>query len=76
MLGIGGGVGLSSLGLTPANPGSGRVRACIESVLVHHLTRHFDRELEKQGLDRAYREVEMSAIITLAKMEMNGMGEQ
>ena len=72
--GIGGGIGLSSLGLSVENPGSGRVRACVESVLVHHLCHYFDKELENHGLYTASSQVEMPAVIVLAKMELNGMG--
>ena len=42
LTGLGGGIGLGSVGVNPENPGSGRVRACSEAVLVNHLQRHID----------------------------------
>ncbi len=73
--GLGGGVGVGSLGLTPANPGSGRVRAAVESVLTYHLMDHYEEQLREAGLWRAFTETEMPVITLLATMEMNGFGK-
>ena len=67
-------MGLGSVGLNPENPGSGRVRACTEAVLVNHLQRHLVAELEKQQLSATFTEIEMPTLILLANMELNGFG--
>ena len=72
--GLGGGIGLGSVGLNPENQGSGRVRACTEAVLVNHLQRHLVADLEKQQLLATFTEIEMPTLILLANMELNGFG--
>lgn len=72
--GLGGGVGTSSMGLTPENPGSGRFRACVEAVLVQKLVQPLNACLEEVGLKAAFEEVEMPSLALLSKMELNGMG--
>ncbi|XP_052808033.1 DNA polymerase theta-like [Mya arenaria] len=72
--GIGGGIGVGSLGMSPANPGSGRYRATTEAVLVRHLAMYFQACLEKEGTLDTYTQVEMSAAVTLCRMELNGFG--
>ena len=54
---IGGGVGVGGLGLTAQNPGSGRLRASTESVLVHLLMRPLNDQLTKEGLYKSFVEV-------------------
>ncbi|XP_052244253.1 DNA polymerase theta-like [Dreissena polymorpha] len=72
--GIGGGIGLGSLGMSPQNPGSGRYRATTEAVLVRHLVQYFNACLDREGLLSAFRDVEMPAAVTLCRMELNGFG--
>ena len=72
--GLGGGVGLSSLGLSPANPGSGRLRACVEAVLVNALMTSLLEELTTQQMATSFLQVEMPVQILLACMELNGFG--
>ncbi|XP_021338869.1 DNA polymerase theta-like isoform X1 [Mizuhopecten yessoensis] len=72
--GIGGGVGFSSLGMTPQNPGSGRFRATTEAVLTLHLMDYLRACLHKEGLHQAFQRVEMPSIVTLARMQLNGFG--
>ena len=67
-------MGYGSLGMSPDVSGSGRVRACIESVLVYHLTNHYLNELGDKGMTEAYTNVEMPALMLLGKMELNGFG--
>ncbi|XP_033740640.1 LOW QUALITY PROTEIN: DNA polymerase theta-like [Pecten maximus] len=72
--GIGGGVGFSSLGMTPQNPGSGRYRATTEAVLTLHVMDYLRACLLKEGLHQAFQTVEMPSIVTLARMQLNGFG--
>ena len=72
--GLGGGIGVGSVGLNPDNPGSGRHRACTECVLVRHLAEYFRACLDKEGLYNVYTEVEMQTAVALCKMELNGFG--
>ncbi|XP_072036827.1 DNA polymerase theta-like isoform X3 [Amphiura filiformis] len=71
---IGGGVGVGGLGLTAQNPGSGRLRASTESVLVHMLMMPLKNQLKEDGLLKSYVEVEMPSQVTIARMELNGFG--
>lgn len=73
-LGLGGGFGAGSLGLTPRSPGSGRYRATVESVLCLHLMDQLLEGLRAQNLYNAFQTVEMPSVVTLARMELNGMG--
>ena len=45
--GVGGSRGLGGLGTTPSNPGSCRVRAAVESVVVFHLTQSLMSKLKE-----------------------------
>ena len=72
--GLGGGIGVGSLGLTPDNPGSARVRSTVEAVLVRHLMIVVDDQLREAGLWPAYEEVEMPSLVLLTRMELNGIG--
>ncbi|KAK3585671.1 hypothetical protein CHS0354_020237 [Potamilus streckersoni] len=72
--GIGGGIGLGSLGMTSMNPGSGRYRATTESVLTLHLMEYFNVCLERERMAKSFHDVEMHAAIVLCRMELNGFG--
>ncbi|XP_053395972.1 DNA polymerase theta-like [Mercenaria mercenaria] len=72
--GVGGGIGVSSLGMSPQNPGSGRYRATTEAVLVRHLGEYFRVCLEKEEIYGVFRDVEMPSAVTLCRMELNGFG--
>ncbi|PIK33249.1 hypothetical protein BSL78_29937 [Apostichopus japonicus] len=71
---IGGGIGLSSLGISPQNPGSARLRACVESVLLLDLMESLKKGLSDNHLLDAFRKIEMPSIMTLAYVELNGFG--
>ena len=75
-VGIGGGIGVGSLGLTPANPGSARLRSATESVLVLKLMNTMRLLLEEANIYKSFAEVEMPVSMVIARMEMNGMGER
>ncbi|XP_056015539.1 DNA polymerase theta-like [Ostrea edulis] len=72
--GIGGGVGCGSLGMSPENPCTGRLRACTEAVLLTHLMQYFTLCLTRENLLTVFRDVEMPSVVTLSRMEMNGFG--
>nr|XP_053647287.1 DNA polymerase theta-like [Cherax quadricarinatus] len=72
--GVGSSLGLSSLGVNTNNPGSCRVRAATESVAVYHLMTALKVQLENLGMLRAFKDVEMPSVVTLACMELSGMG--
>lgn len=74
-LGISCGTGLSSIGLTPAASGcSGRIRACIEAVLVNDVMSHLYTRLCEANLHELFDNIEMPSLTVLVKMELNGMG--
>ena len=54
---IGGGHGVGSLGLMTQHSGSGRIRACTESVLVNLLMHTMSTQLQEENLYRAFTEV-------------------
>lgn len=54
---VGGGIGFSSLGISPQNPGSGRLRSCVESVLRLDLMETLKQKLKESDLYSAFREV-------------------
>ena len=66
---------MGSVGLNPENPGSGRVRACVEAVLVQQLQRALAAQLDSLQLTMAYTDVEMPTLVLLAHMELNGFGQ-
>ncbi len=80
-------MGTGSVGCNPDNPGSGRVRACAEAVLVQHLQRHLLEKIHdchvtseapssgQDGMTSAYLKIEMPTQILLANLELNGFGE-
>ncbi|GFN83271.1 DNA polymerase theta-like [Plakobranchus ocellatus] len=54
---------------------SGRLRACTECVLARALmTRHYHAKLAEESLLEAFTDVEMPALVTLARLELNGFG--
>ena len=55
--------------------GSARFRAATEAVLVRHLAQYFTACLEKDGTLDAFCNVEMPALVSLCRMELNGFGE-
>ena len=67
-------MGYGSLGMSPQNPGSGRLRACTEAVLLPPLMQYYRLCLTKEELWAAFTDVEMPSLITLARMEGNGFG--
>ncbi len=68
-------MGVGSVGLNPENPGSGRMRACTEAVLVNLLHRNLLLELQQRQLDASFTDIEMPVQVLLANMELNGFGE-
>ena len=54
---IGGGFGVSGLGLTVKSPGPGRVRACVEAVLVYELMSVLEQRLVSENLIQPFKEV-------------------
>ncbi|XP_022111115.1 DNA polymerase theta-like [Acanthaster planci] len=72
--GMSGGLGLGSLALAPQESGTGRLRAATESVLVLALMDHLEPTLRKEGLYKAFTEVEMPSMRVLARMELTGFG--
>jgi len=75
--GIGGGAGYAGLGMSPSSgAGSARFRAATEAVLVRHLAQYFTVCLEKDGTLDAFLNVEMPALVSLCRMELNGFGEE
>jgi len=71
---VGSGTGVGSLGMTPVATSSGRVRACLEAVLVNQVMFALQPRLTEAGLIRSFIDVEMPSLIILAKMELNGFG--
>ena len=71
---VGSGTGVGSLGMTPVPTSSGRVRACLEAVLVNQVMPSLHQRLTEAGLIRSFVDVEMPSLIILAKMELNGFG--
>ncbi|KAK2169547.1 hypothetical protein LSH36_9g16021 [Paralvinella palmiformis] len=71
---LGGGIGLGSVALNPDNPGSGRVRSCVEVVLVRNLMIVLETRLCDASLWSAYKETEMPSLLSLTRMELNGFG--
>jgi len=71
---VGSGTGVGSLGMTPVATSSGRVRACLEAVLVNRVMSALQPRLTEAGLIRSFIDVEMPSLIILAKMELNGFG--
>ncbi|XP_076358965.1 DNA polymerase theta-like [Tachypleus tridentatus] len=66
--------GVGSVGLTSSNGGSPRLRSCAEAAIVLHLMEKLREELKQKELLRAFQEVEMPSLLSLAKMEQNGIG--
>ncbi|KAK8400534.1 hypothetical protein O3P69_003295 [Scylla paramamosain] len=66
--------GLGGLGITTSNPGSCRVRAAVESVIVFHLMPSLTSRLEKMEMLPSFVEVEMRSVVELAYMELSGLG--
>jgi len=71
---VGSGTGVGGLGMTPVATSSGRVRACLEAVLVGRVMPSLHPQLTDAGLLRSFVDVEMPSLIILAKMELNGFG--
>ncbi|XP_068756266.1 DNA polymerase theta-like [Montipora capricornis] len=72
--GCGGGLGTGGLALAYQCQQSGRVRACVESVLVLPLMTKLRPLVEAEGLMEAFTKVEMPSLLCLARMELNGFG--
>ncbi|XP_078375483.1 DNA polymerase theta-like isoform X1 [Oculina patagonica] len=72
--GSGGGLGTGGLALAYQCQQSGRVRACVESVLVLSLMKKLRPLLEAEDLMSAFTKVEMPSALCLARMELNGLG--
>ncbi|XP_072178198.1 DNA polymerase theta-like [Diadema setosum] len=71
---LGGGVGLRGPGASPEMQGSGRLRATTEAVLGLCLMDAMKTQLEELSLWKTFEEVEMPSIVTLARVELNGIG--
>ena len=71
---VGSGTGVGSLGMTPVATSSGRMRACLEAVLVRRVMSVLHQHLTDADLLRSFVDVEMPSLIILAKMELNGFG--
>ena len=71
---VGSGTGVGSLGMTPVATRSGRMRACLEAVLVNGVMSILQQHLTEAGLIHSFINVEMPSLIILAKMELNGFG--
>jgi len=71
---VGSGTGVGSLGTNPVISSSGRMRACLEAVLVNQVMSVLHRRLSDAGLLRSFVDVEMPSLLVLAKMELNGFG--
>ena len=71
---VGSGTGVGSLGMTPVSTSSGRMRACLEAVLVGRVMSVLHQQLMEADLLRSFVDVEMPSLIILARMELNGFG--
>ena len=71
---VGSGTGVGSLGMSAVITSSGRVRACLEVVLVRQVMSVLQLRLTEADLLRSFVDVEMPSLIILAKMELNGFG--
>eukprot|EP00112_Aurelia_sp_Birch-Aquarium-sp1_P005663 Seg1644.12_Seg1644.13 transcript_id=Seg1644.12_Seg1644.13/GoldUCD/mRNA.D3Y31 product="DNA polymerase theta" protein_id=Seg1644.12_Seg1644.13/GoldUCD/D3Y31 len=63
-----------SIGLMSHSAASPRLRASIEAVMAYELMSVLEMRLASDGLLRCFRETEMPVILTLARMELNGIG--
>ncbi|XP_064872015.1 DNA polymerase theta-like [Oncorhynchus nerka] len=64
----------SELPLLDGHTHSPRLRAAIDSVLIHSTMGHLTTLLEKDGLIDVFRSVEMRSQVCLALLELNGIG--
>jgi len=71
---VGSGTGVGSLGMSPVATSSGRVRACLEAILVRQVMSVLQQRLMEADLLRSFVDIEMPSLIILAKMELNGFG--
>ena len=62
------------LAFMATNPGPARLKACAEAVLLLPLMDSLEVQLDQNGLIEAFHEVEMPAVVSLAQMEMHGLG--
>lgn len=51
------------------------MRAAAESILSRRLMDCYWTKLQEAGLEKAFLDIEMPSVITLARMEINGFGE-
>ncbi|XP_066935179.1 DNA polymerase theta-like isoform X2 [Clytia hemisphaerica] len=72
--GLSGGVGTRGFGMVPKPGCSGRVRACVESVLVNQLMSTLHQKLTQENLLAPFLEIEMPSLRTLSIIEINGIG--
>lgn len=72
--GTGGGLGTGGLALAYQCQQSGRVRACVEAVLVLSLMTKLRTLMETEDLVQVFTKVEMPSVLCLARMELNGLG--
>ncbi|CAL1266804.1 unnamed protein product [Larinioides sclopetarius] len=63
-----------SLGLQHFSSTPGKQRASTEAFVVFHLTNRLLSTLKEQQLYKAFTNIEMPSVTTLAKMEQNGLG--
>ena len=62
------------IGFLAINPGPSRVRACAQAVLSLMLMDCLTPLLESESLQKPFKETEMPSVMSLARMEMNGIG--
>jgi DNA polymerase theta len=62
------------IGFLATNPGPPRVRACAQAVLSLMLMKCLTPLLKSESLQKAFMETEMPSVMSLARMEMNGIG--
>ncbi|KAK3891651.1 hypothetical protein Pcinc_004462 [Petrolisthes cinctipes] len=74
LAGVGGGQGTAGLGQDTGSSESPRVRAATECVAVFHLVEALRTTLTHHGLLKPYVEVEMPCVVSMAYMELSGMG--
>ncbi|XP_030850352.1 DNA polymerase theta [Strongylocentrotus purpuratus] len=71
---LGGGIGLGGPGVSPETNGSSRLRATTEAVLSLQVMDTMQKQLEEMDLWQPFTDVEMPSIVTLARVELNGIG--
>lgn len=71
---LGSAPGCGSVALNPEARQPARVRAVTEAILVRRIVKRLLVELKSVGMLDSFRNVEMPSVLTLARMELNGVG--